>query len=118
MTTLFGWSENSIIVDPNDNNRIYEWLPEFSFDDKGNCTQFIYKPEDGKGLDAGLIHNNNRLKDGEITYANLYLEKVVYGNKTPYKKFNDPFPPEADYLFQTVLDYGEYDSHSPFNHVN
>ena len=64
------------------------------------------------------MHHNNRIKDSTITYTNLYLEKVLYGNKTPYKKFNDPFPPEVDYLFQTIFDYGEYDTRAPFNKIN
>ncbi|MGY0035266.1 SpvB/TcaC N-terminal domain-containing protein [Pedobacter sp. NJ-S-72] len=40
VTTLFGWSSNSRITDPGDENKIYEWRPEFIFDDKGNCTQY------------------------------------------------------------------------------
>ncbi|SCX05541.1 Insecticide toxin TcdB middle/C-terminal region [Nitrosomonas eutropha] len=117
VTTLFGWSNNSVIVDPGDNNKIYEWLPEFTFDDKGNCSHYFYKKEDSKGLDTSLIQNNNRIKSGKLTYTNLYLAKVLYGNKIPYTKFNAPFLPEADYLFQTVFDYGEYDSASSFNPV-
>jgi len=118
VTTLFGWTENSIIANPEEAQQIYEWLPEFVFDDKGNCSHYLYKKEDSKGLDTSSIHLNNRIKDGKITYTNLYLEKVLYGNKTPYKKFNDPFPSEADYFFQTVFDYGEYDTNSPFIKIN
>lgn len=118
VTTLFGWSDNSVIADPIDKNKIYEWLPEFTFDDKGNCSHYLYKEEDGKGIDNNLIQNNNRIKKGKLTYINLYLEKVLYGNKTPYSAFNKPFPPEGDYLFQTVFDYGEYDTESPFNKIN
>jgi|CXWL01.1.fsa_nt_gi RHS repeat-associated protein len=118
VNTLFGWSENSIISHPEDAKTIYEWLPEFVFDDKGNCSHYLYKKEDNKGLDPNLIHNNNRIKGNKLTYTNLYLEKVLYGNKTPYKKFNDPFPAEADYFFQTVFDYGEYDTNAPFNKIN
>jgi hypothetical protein len=36
LTTLFGWSPASRISDPKNKNRIFEWLPEFVFDDKGN----------------------------------------------------------------------------------
>jgi len=49
-TTLFGWSNNSVIADPNDKRKIYEWLPEFVFDDKGNCSNYIYKKENSNGL--------------------------------------------------------------------
>ena len=40
-TTLFGWTENAIIYPGTDKTRIFEWLPEFVFDDKGNCFQYI-----------------------------------------------------------------------------
>ncbi|HET7818179.1 MAG TPA: SpvB/TcaC N-terminal domain-containing protein, partial [Bacteroidia bacterium] len=118
ITTLFGWSSNSVIADPNDNKKIFEWLPEFIFDDKGNCSQYIYKKEDNKGFNLSLTHNNNRFIGGKITYANLYLERIVYGNKTPYKKFGNPFPSDTDYIFQTVFDYGEYDSNTPYSKIN
>ena len=105
-TTLFGWTNNSIVANPDDGSKIFEWLPEFMYDDKGNCTQFIYKKEDGLGFDDTLLHNRNRIKNGVITYTNLYIDKVLYGNKTPYKQFGEAFPLEADYMFQTVFDYG------------
>ncbi|MBI3398310.1 MAG: insecticidal toxin complex protein [Deltaproteobacteria bacterium] len=114
VTTLFGWSTASRIDDPMDANKIFEWLPEFVFDDKGNCSHYIYKKEDDKGFNPSLLHNRNRTENGDITYTNLYLEKVLYGNKTPYKNFNDGYPDETDYLFQTVFDYGEYDTNAPY----
>lgn len=108
-TTLFGWTSNSVVSNPNDSSKIYKWLPEFVFDDKGNCSQYIYRKEDDLGFDNLLLHNRNRIKGGNITYTNLYLEKVIYGNKTPFKKFGDAFLPETDYMFQTIFDYGTTD---------
>lgn len=118
VTTLFGWSEQSVIADPGDSQKIYQWLPEFVFDDKGNCSQYVYAKENAIGFDISLLHNKNRFANGDITYTNRYLQKVLYGNKTPYKKFGDAFPVETDYLFQTVLDYGEYDTISPYAKIN
>jgi RHS repeat-associated protein len=115
--TLIGWTNSSVISDPNNTVKIFEWLPEFSFDDKGNCNQYVYKKEDASGFDSLLINNKNRFRNGNITYTNMYLEKVLYGNKTPYKKSGDPFPLEADYMFQTVFDYGEYDVNAPFSKI-
>ena len=117
-TTLFGWSSASRISDPNDTNRIFEWLPEFVFDDKGNCSQYLYKKEDNESFNDLLLHNRNRHKNGDITYTNLYLESVLYGNKTPYKDLNDLFPPETDYFFQTIFDYGEYNLNAPYDEIN
>jgi len=115
ITTLFGWTSNSVIADLKDDKKIFEWLPQFVFDDKGNCCQYIYKKEDKKGLDPSFLHNRNRFIGGKINYTNLYLEKVIYGNKTPYEKFGNPFPVVTDYLFQTIFDYGEYDTNSPYS---
>lgn len=114
VTTLFGWSENARIVDPQVPGRIFEWLPEFVFDDKGNCAHYVYKPEDVIGFDPSQLHNRNRWKNGKIIYTNLYLAKVLYGNKTPYKNFQDPYPQENDYLFQAIFDYGEYNPDAPY----
>lgn len=104
--TLLGWSADSRIAEPGDPRKIFEWLPEFVFDDKGNCAHYIYKKEDDKDFDNTQLHNSNRVKDGSITYTNLYLDKVLYGNKIPYKKFGDAFPAEPAYLFSAVFDYG------------
>lgn len=117
-TTLFGWTDNSIISNPNDTSKIYEWLPEFVFDDKGNCSQYIYKKEDETGFDDSLLHNRNRIKGDKITYTNVYLEKVIYGNKTPYNQFGDAFASETDYMFQTLFDYGTLDEIDAIDQIN
>ncbi|MFA5384747.1 MAG: SpvB/TcaC N-terminal domain-containing protein [Eubacteriales bacterium] len=106
--TLFGWSLDSRIADPRDENKIFEWLPEFIFDDRGNCSKYLYLKENELGIDLTQLCNRNRFESGKITYTNLYLHKVLYGNKSPYLQFNDPFPAESDYMFQTVFDYGEH----------
>ncbi|PRT40157.1 SpvB/TcaC N-terminal domain-containing protein [Bacillus wiedmannii] len=118
VTTLFGWSTASRVSDPKDVNKIFAWFPEFVFDDKGNCAYYTYKKEDDIGFDASLLHNRNRTENGNVTYTNLYLEKVLYGNKTPYRNLNDTYPNEDDYLFQTIFDYGEYDTNAPYTKIN
>jgi RHS repeat-associated protein len=118
-TTLLGWTAAARIADPKNPNKIYQWLPQFIFDDKGNCSEYIYQKENDNGFNANLLHNKNRLDNlGNITYTNVYLEKIVYGNKTPYIHFLDAFPAISDYLFSTVFDYGEYDTHSPYAKIN
>jgi RHS repeat-associated protein len=117
-TTLFGWTDNSIIANPDDPAKIYEWLPEFVFDDKGNCSHYIYKKEDETGFDERLTHHRNRQKNSFLTYTNRYVDKILYGNKTPYGLFGDPFPIETDYLFQTVFDYGTLSASDSFDIIN
>ncbi|MEO0572879.1 MAG: SpvB/TcaC N-terminal domain-containing protein [Bacteroidota bacterium] len=118
VSTLFGWTDNAIISNPNDPSKIFEWLPEFIFDDKGNCTSYQYKAEDDLGLDQTVSHNNNRFKNGEITYTNRYLDKVCYGNLNPYEGFGTPFPEASDYMFQTVFDYGTRGAIEPWDTIN
>lgn len=113
VTTLFGWTEQARISNPADATKIFEWLPEFIFDNKGNCAHYIYKKDNLAGIDESLIHNNNRIKDVNISYTNTYLKKVCYGNKNPYKKFGDLFPLESDFCFTTEFDYGEHDKEKP-----
>ncbi|MEK7153314.1 MAG: SpvB/TcaC N-terminal domain-containing protein [Patescibacteria group bacterium] len=117
-TTLLGWSDASRIADPKDARKVYEWLPEFVFDDMGNCSHYIYKPEDDTGFTVALPHNANRHKSGLLTYTNRYLTNIFYGNKTPYKTFGDAFPAQSAYMFETAFDYGEYDVNAPYEKVN
>lgn len=114
ITTLFGWSSASRLADPTNGLCVYEWFPELVMDDKGNCAHYQYKAEDGAGFDPLLLHNRNRYKAGNITYTNLYPDKILYGNRTPYKQ-HDPLLADTDYMFQTVFDYGQYDLSAPFD---
>ena len=45
-------SENSRIADPEDPARVFSWLLDLSFDDRGNAVSYIYKPEDRSGVPA------------------------------------------------------------------
>lgn len=118
VTTLFGWTMDARVTHPHDEGKIFEWLPEFVFDDKGNCSQYLYKKEDDTGFEVSLAHNRNRVKEQQITFTNLYLSKVLYGNRKPYRQFEDPLPPETDYLFQTVFDYGTIEPDDSFELIN
>ena len=88
--TLFGWTENARLSDPSDSSRIFKWLPEYSYDNLGNCVQYIYK------------------KDMYCNAVQLYPAKVLYCNKKAWYP-GTSFPIPEDYLFSTVFDYGEWD---------
>ncbi|WP_299458109.1 SpvB/TcaC N-terminal domain-containing protein [uncultured Microscilla sp.] len=118
LTTLYGWTAQARIADPANDAHIFEWLPEFSFDDKGNCAHYIYKQENAQGFDPALVHHQSRVQDEQLSYTNTYLSRVLYGNRTPYAGFGESLPPEIDYLFATVLDYGEYDATTPNEPIN
>ena len=109
-TAVYGKSASARIADPRDAKRIFEWLPEFTYDDKGNCAVYEFKAEDGFGTDKTKLHNKNRL-NGNALISNTYLKRIKYGNVTPFKTHTDPVP--AQFLFETVFDYGEHDTAAP-----
>lgn len=107
-TTLYGKTASARIADPLNDKRVFEWLPEFSYDDKGHCILYKYKVEDGVGMNASLLHNKNRA-NGNAVYTNTYLKQVLYGNLTPYTSQGEVFPAVNQFMFECVLDYGEHD---------
>lgn len=118
VASFFGKSESHRIADPNDKSRVFQWLPELSFDDKGNCILFEFKEENLENVPKAL-HEINR-RSGLAFFTNRYLKRVCYGNKRPlypgyasnpqdwesiYQTTN---PSLNDFLFELVFDYGEH----------
>lgn len=115
LVTIYGRTAQARLADPADDSRIFRWLPEWIYDDKGNCAQYVYKPEDLTNTPDVLEEKNRR---GAGAFANTYLKRIRYGNTNPY--FADPATPfdpaapvNAGYLFETVFDYGDHDYAAP-----
>lgn len=121
ITTLYGWNSDgrSCIYDPANPSHVFEWLPEYVIDDKGNCAYYEYAKEDDAGFDTTKTHNRNRKQGANISYTNNYLLKVWYGNKTPrvFADVTDSLATSggfnADFMFETSLDYGQYNPLDP-----
>jgi len=117
VVSVFGKSKTAQIADPNDDTRIFKWLPEFSYDDKGNCYQYAYKKEDSVNIPLAL-HEKNRLNSLSAC-TNTYLKRIKYGNKTHFNKNTidlinwESFLQSIDYLLELTLDYGEHDAGNP-----
>ncbi len=120
VVTFYGLSTSAKVADPEDNSKIFEWLPELCFDDKGNCYQYIYTPENLLNV-PNLPQEANRL-NGNQPPANTYLKKILYGNTQPYQPapsggtldpYNPVIPDISGYLFTLVLDYGDHDPGTP-----
>lgn len=118
--TFYGITMAGRVSDPANPTRVFEWLPEISYDDKGNCFQFCYVPEDLVNVPV-LLHEGNRL-NGNQPIANRYLKQVLYGNAQPYSPaasgepvdpYNPVIPDAEGYLFRLVLDYGDHDLATP-----
>jgi len=111
VVSVFGESQDSRISNPKDNTQIFRWNLEYSFDDKGNFTKYIYKQENDINL-AKQVSEKNRTS-GLAPFSNTYLKCVLYGNKTAfYQGDNMPTDPD-DFMFQMILDYGEHDQNKP-----
>jgi RHS repeat-associated protein len=116
VTSIFGDTSSSRIENPDNHKDIFEWFIHFSFDDKGNCVVYEYLPEDSVGIDTALLHNKNRI-NGNSSFTNTYLKRVRSGNINPYN-YGDAIPPVAQFLFETLFDYGELDkTNAPFNEI-
>jgi RHS repeat-associated protein len=120
ITTWYGKTEQSRIVDPADPTRIFSWLICESYDDKGNVILYRYQSEDGENVDLSQAHERNRgLKTDSLRSANRYLKSVFYGNRKPYLPKllageEWPAPPDTDkddyadhWMFEVVFDYEE-----------
>jgi RHS repeat-associated protein len=110
VVTIYGRSAVARISDPSAPSRVFSWLPELSYNDKGDCLEYSYVPED-------ILHERNRL-NGLAPYANTYLKRVKYGNKNPYyaslaQPFNPQAPVNPAYFFELVFDYGDHDPDAP-----
>lgn len=106
VTSVFGRAAGARLTDPADPTRVFRWLLELSYDDRGNCIRYEYKAEDLTGVPAAS-GEQHRLT-GRTGIAGSYLKRVLYGNRTPYA-FGAAPPGEDDFLFQLVFDYGEHD---------
>jgi len=115
--TFFGKSPTHRIADPADPKRIFEWLPELSFDDKGNCMVFTFKTEDGHGFEKQVFDKNRFTAAGAPRFTNRYLKRVHYANRTPFFPafetpdglYNTPTPvTQGAFLMEALFDYGEH----------
>jgi RHS repeat-associated protein len=106
VTRLFGRDATSRIADPADPTRVFSWLLDLSFDDRGNAISYEYKAEDAAGDPAATY------VVGRTITANRYVKRIRYGNTTPYRPSENPQLP-TDWRFEVVLDYGEHDPARP-----
>lgn len=101
ISTLYGASPEARIADPADARKVFQWLIEKNWDDKGNVILYEYKKEDGAGLSPKPIYEKNR-----SGYAQTYLKRVLYGNTVPYQ--DAAFAAQNEWLFSLIFDYGEH----------
>ena len=106
---LYGVTAAARIADPDDESRVFSWLIEETRDDRGNRMRYVYKREDGDGIDLRDGAEASRFEASAqgpafVATAQRYLKRVQYGNATP---------DAADWMFEVVLDYGEHAGDAP-----
>ncbi len=126
IVTIFGRSIHARIAHPEDHSRIFMWLPEFSYDSKGNWMRYGYKQDTNVASDGNplsdvqlpdtLFEKNRR--SGLAPFTNTYLKSIGYGNQEAYyaddTKPYDPQDPESDvHFFDLIFDYGEHNEALP-----
>src|ERR1700722_4869881 len=77
--SLYGLSAASRICAPADPARVFSWLIDLSYDDRGNAISYGYKAENTQNVPA-VAH-----EAGRMAGARRYLKTVSYGNDTPYR---------------------------------
>ncbi|MBS1586682.1 MAG: VCBS repeat-containing protein [Bacteroidetes bacterium] len=108
VVTYYGLTSDGRISDPQDEKRIFRWLPQLSYDHKGNMQLYEYMAEDMDNVPT-KVHERNRLNYPE-TFTNRYLKRVKYCNRDPYMDAGiDVYMPELPttdvFWMEAVLDY-------------
>ena len=116
VVTIYGRSAETRIADPEDSRKIFTWLPEFSYDDKGNWMRYDYKAEDMEQV-PDTVQEKHR-HSGLQPFMNRYLKCVRYGNAKPYAPdpglpYDPSDPADNTCYYELVLDYGEHDTDTP-----
>jgi hypothetical protein len=106
VTSVYGQDLSSRIADPADSSRVFAWLLDLSFDDRGNAISYQYKAEDAASVPAAAH------EAGRLVAANRYLKRIFYGNDTPYLPAVSTELP-GQWCFQVVFDYGEHAQDDP-----
>jgi RHS repeat-associated protein len=104
ITSVYGKTLESRVVDPLRSSNVFEWLLCESYDDNGNVILYQYKQENTENVNPALIQEKNRLANGH-SYINKYLKEIFYSNQNPYQRDN--------WLFRVVFDYGEHGTSDP-----
>ena len=110
VTQWFGQDAASRISDPSNPQRIFQWLPSESYDDRGDAIVYEYVVDDERGLFGTAANENQRSPVSRM--AQRYLKRVFYGNRHPYMPTLSPeepsMPKPVTWLFEMVFDYGDH----------
>ncbi|MEO6000153.1 MAG: SpvB/TcaC N-terminal domain-containing protein, partial [Chitinophagaceae bacterium] len=110
IVSVFGKSDEAKLFSPvpGEKYKIFRWCLEYSYDDKGNFTSYVYRKENFDNVTPDIFEKNR--SKGIAPFTNIYLKGVKYSNTTAFYE-GDILP--KDFLFELVFDYGEHDALKP-----
>jgi hypothetical protein len=84
IVTIFGRSSSARIANKLDNTKIFKWLPELSFDDRGNCFEYEYVQDNFLNVEKSL-HEQNRFNNLSPC-TNTYLKRINTATQNPIRE--------------------------------
>jgi RHS repeat-associated protein len=108
ITSVYGENNSACISHPEDENKIFSWNLEKTYDAKGNLMQYTYLKENSDNI-PNSANENHRLKSGKA-YNQIYLDRVQYGNTVMYSPTTPNYT--GNWLFTLAFDYGNYSAYS------
>jgi RHS repeat-associated protein len=101
--SVYGESPQARVSDPAVPDRVYQWLVERRYDERGNLMRFLYRPEDRANVAPTLWEQNRP------AVAYTHIDRILYGIRDPFDPAATAPDDPAAYLFEIVFDYGERD---------
>lgn len=109
--TFYGLSAQNRLSAPADPRKVFRWLPELAYDNRGSVVTYEYKPEDGAPGPVAAHDRNRYDEQASPRFTNRYLKRLRYGNREPWypsSAYAPVLPPALTFSFEVVLDYGEH----------
>ncbi|MEB3359019.1 MAG: SpvB/TcaC N-terminal domain-containing protein [Synechococcales bacterium] len=95
VTSVYGVSTEGRIYDPDQPQRVFQWLLERTEDSKGNQIRYRYRRENTAGI-ANAVY-----EQGRSHTTQRYLHTIQYGNYFDAEG-------KVQWAFSVVFDYGDY----------
>jgi RHS repeat-associated protein len=120
--TIYGLGAGERVADPKNPEHVFTWLISHTRDAYGNAVLYEYKPEDGAGIDLGVLSESGR---GDVAdprrAANRHPKRIRYGNAAPLLDAAGNRPRHvtqatldtAEWYFEVIFDYGEHALDAP-----
>lgn len=109
ITSVYGETAEARIAHPDDAEKVFQWMLEYTYDEKGNVTWYQYKRENQQNVALNELNQRNRTDSNN----QLYLKTIKYSPDIPFDPSDTNYFSQAKWHFLLVMDYGEHDATNP-----